>query len=166
MLFRSYLEGSTLKAKIGGQPMPLDVALPLAIQILDGLAAAHDANIVHRDIKPANIFVTARGTAKILDFGLAQIQSPDRTQTMLTARGAILGTLAYMSPEQAKGAPLDARTDVYSFGLVLREMLTGQPPSALVRATQLGLALEEILNRCLEPDLTLRYRHEIGRAHV
>jgi eukaryotic-like serine/threonine-protein kinase len=186
-----FLQGATLKHRIAGRPLETEALLPLAIEIADGLDAAHAAGIIHRDIKPANIFVTPLGHAKILDFGLAKMMgkpassgsdsltvSLDSDASQLTGEGALLGTVAYMSPEQVRAKELDARTDLFSYGAVLYEMATGKvpfdgesageicgailhqepPPPSRINA-EVTPALEAVILKALEKDCRLRYQH-------
>jgi len=183
-----FLDGHTLKHLIGGRSLPLEQILELGIEIGDALEAAHAEGIIHRDIKPTNIFVTKRGYAKILDFGLAKVVPAGPTisvsemptasaEELLTSPGATMGTMSYMSPEQARGEELDTRTDLFSFGALLYEMATGRrafsgntaaviheailnrAPTSLVRVNpEISPELERIINKALEKNRKLRYQ--------
>ncbi len=188
-LVMEFLEGETLASRLGKGPLPVDQVLRYGIEVADALDAAHSAGIVHRDLKPANIFITKRGQTKVLDFGLAKLAQDNREAALeldenaptlkevhLTSPGTAIGTVAYMSPEQARGENLDAQSDLFSFGVVLYEMATGRqaftgrttavifneilnktptPPARL--NPDVPLKLDEIIDRCLEKDRELRY---------
>jgi serine/threonine protein kinase len=159
-----YMEGATLKDRLTAGPLGLDAVLRLGIEIADALDAAHTANVVHRDIKPANIFISSRGHAKLLDFGLAKMHArtsgeADCTSPSGTAGGLVVGTIAYMAPEQARGEPVDHRADIWSLGLVLYEMATGTRPAAAARPPiEASPGLERVISKCLETDRALRYQ--------
>src|SRR5215472_13764639 len=175
------LQGRTLRERLAAGPLKVHETLEIGIQVADALDAAHRQHIIHRDIKPANLFLTERGSVKVLDFGLAKVvaQQPSAltaAPTGLTTAGMTLGTVSYMSPEQVTGDPLDGRSDLFSFGVVLYECVTGHqpfkgktsgvilseilnrvPPAPLVLNPELPLRLQEIITNCLEKDRELRY---------
>src|SRR5438128_4567288 len=174
-----FLDGITLKYRIAGRPLPLEELLSISIQVADALDAAHTEGIIHRDVKPANIFITKRGHSKVLDFGLAKIDDSQAAGNKddLTTTASMMGTVAYMSPEQISGKLLDARTDIFSFGVVLYEMATGRQPfqrettgltlgSILYETptpafrinTQVPAQLVTVINKSLEKDREARYR--------
>ena len=160
-----YLEGATLKDRLDAGPLSVNAALDIGAQIADALDAAHAAGIVHRDIKPANIFVGARDRVKVLDFGLAKMRAAptrevDVTTMAGTQQGVVMGTAAYMAPEQARGEAVDHRADIWSVGLVLYEMVKGtRPPQAVRLRIEASPELERIVAKCLETERELRYQH-------
>ena len=160
-----YLEGTTLKDRLAAGSMSLHTALDVGIQIADALNAAHTAGIIHRDIKPANVFIGPRDRVKVLDFGLAKMRASttphaDVTTIAGTRQGVVMGTVAYMAPEQARGEVVDHRADIWSFGLVLYEMVKGtRPPQAVRLRVEASPELERIVSKCLETERELRYQH-------
>ena len=170
----AYYEGETLKQKIKNGPIPVNQALDIAIQIAQGLTKAHETGLVHRDIKPANILITKDGTAKIVDFGIARLEG----QTRLTRENSTLGTIDYLSPEQAGGEEIDHRTDIWALGIIIYEMLTGQlpfkgdhdhiviysilhekPKKVTSISADIPLECEQIIDKALEKDVTKRYQN-------
>ncbi len=170
----AYYKGETLKSKIEKSPLKIDDLIEIAIQITQGLARAHQSNIIHRDLKPANIIITDHGEVKIVDFGLAKLAG----QTKLTKEGTTLGTVAYMSPEQSRGEAVDLRTDIWSLGVMLHEMITGQlpfkgdyeqailysiindePEPVTALRTGVPMELERIVNKRLSKNPQVRYQH-------
>jgi serine/threonine protein kinase len=160
-----YLEGTTLQDRLAAGALSLNTLLDVGIQIADALDAAHSAGIIHRDIKPANIFIAARDRVKVLDFGLAKMRASTTPQADVTTmagtrQGVVMGTAAYMAPEQARGEAVDHRADIWSFGLVLYEMVKGtRPPQAVRLRVEASPELERIVSKCLETERELRYQH-------
>jgi serine/threonine protein kinase/tetratricopeptide (TPR) repeat protein len=160
-----YLEGTTLQDRLGAGALSLDTLLDVGIQIADALDAAHSAGIIHRDIKPANIFIASRDRVKVLDFGLAKMRASTTPQADVTTiagtrHGVVMGTAAYMAPEQARGEAVDHRADIWSFGLVLYEMVKGtRPPQAVRLRVEESPELESVISKCLETERELRYQH-------
>src|ERR1019366_770286 len=189
-LVSELLEGQTLRETLEAGPLPVRRAVEYALGIAHGLAAAHDKGIVHRDLKPENVFITKDGRVKVLDFGLAKLVSAEESHdtvatlaTPATLPGTVMGTVGYMSPEQVKGKPSDARSDIFSFGAVLYEMLTGkrafkretsaetmtailreEPPELAETGWQGPLGLQRILSRCLEKSVERRFQSAIDLA--
>ena len=166
-----YLEGTTLQDRLAAGALSLNTLLDVGIQIADALDAAHSAGIIHRDIKPANIFIASRDRVKVLDFGLAKMRAPatpqaDVTTIAGTRQGVVMGTAAYMAPEQARGEAVDHRADIWSFGLVLYEMVKGtRPPQAVRLRVEASPELERIVSKCLETERELRYQTRRRPAH-
>ena len=160
-----YLEGTTLQDRLAAGALSLNTLLDVGIQIADALDAAHSAGIIHRDIKPANIFIAPRDRVKVLDFGLAKIRALDTHRADVTTiagtrQGVVMGTAAYMAPEQARGEAVDHRADIWSFGLVLYEMVKGtRPPQAVRLRVEESPELERVISKCLETERELRYQH-------
>jgi hypothetical protein len=158
LLVSEFLDGRTLRTVIDEGPMDVRHAREIALQIARGLRAAHDAGVIHRDLKPENVVVTPSGAAKIVDFGIAWLESPEGTHhTKLTREGAMIGTPAYMAPEQLAGGVPDARTDIFAFGIILAEMLAGRHPAMAVAITPVDPAMQRIADRAREVEPGRRY---------